>query len=63
MVLHKLAKGLDNVEVGEIFACGSFTEYKYTLLICHALANKDKLLKNYITIPSGARLVNIIVCQ
>ena len=35
--------------------------YKYTLLICHALADKDKLLKFYISIPSGARLANIIV--
>ena len=60
MVLHKLAKGLDNVEVGEIFACGSSTVYKYTLLICHALADKDKLLKTYISLPSGVRLANII---
>jgi hypothetical protein len=60
VVVHKLAKGLDNVEVDEIFACGNSTVYKYTLLICHALADKDKLLKTYIIIPSGARLANII---
>jgi hypothetical protein len=36
--------------------------YKYTLLICHALADKDNLLKTYISLPSGARLANIIAC-
>ena len=36
------------------------TVYKYILLICHALAHKDKLLKTYISLPSGARLANII---
>jgi hypothetical protein len=34
--------------------------YKCTLLICHALAHKDILLKTYISLPSGARLANII---
>ena len=34
--------------------------YKYTLLICYALADKDKLLKTYISLPSSARLANII---
>ncbi len=48
MVLHKLAKGLDNVEVGKIFACGGSTVCKYILLVCHALADRDKLLKTYI---------------
>ena len=59
-VRDRLAKGLDNVEVGEIFECRSSIVYKYTLLICHASANKDKLLKTYISLHSGARLVNII---
>ena len=59
-VLHKLAKGLDNVKVGKFFGCGSSTVYKFTLLICHTLADNDKLLEIYISIPSGARLVNII---
>ena len=60
MVLHKLAKCLDNVEVGKIFACGSSIVYRYTLLMCHALADKSKLLKTYISLPLGARLANII---
>ena len=55
MVLHRLAKGLDNMEVDEIVVCGSFT-----VLICHALADKNKLLKTYISLPSCARLANII---
>ena len=60
MVLHKLAKCLDDVEVDKIYACGSSIVYKYTLLICDALADEDKLLKTYISLPSGARLANII---
>ena len=48
------------MEVGEIFACGTSIVNKFTLLICHALADKDKLLKTYISLPSGARLANII---
>ena len=35
IVLNKLAKGLDNVEVGEIFAGGVSTVYEHTLLVCH----------------------------
>ena len=31
MVLHKLTKGLDNLEAGEIFACGGSSVYKYIL--------------------------------
>jgi hypothetical protein len=46
----------DNVDVGDIFACGGSIVYKYTLLIFHALADKNKLLRNYISIFSGARL-------
>ena len=42
MVLHELAKSLDNVELSKIFACGESTMYKYTLLMCRALANKDE---------------------
>ena len=61
MVLNKLAKGLNNVEVGEIFACGGSIMYKYILLVCHALADRDKLLKKNISIPTCARLANIIV--
>ena len=60
IVLRKLAKGFDNVEVDEIFACGSSIVYKYILLICHALADKDKLVKTYIKLPSSARLANVI---
>ena len=41
MVLHKLAKFFDNVEIGEIFECGDSTMYKYILLVCHALADRD----------------------
>lgn len=59
MVLHKLVKGLDNVKVGEIFACGSIYCVQIYLWICHALADKDELIKNYISIPSSARLANI----
>lgn len=40
-----------------------FNVYKYTLLICHALVDKDKLLRNYISIPSCARVANVIVAS
>lgn len=60
MVLHKLEKNLHNMEVGKIFACRGSTVYKYTLLKCHPLADKDKLLRSYINIPLGFRLANII---
>jgi len=33
MVLHKLAKDLDNVGVGEIFACGNFIVFKYSNIL------------------------------
>ena len=47
VLLHKLAKDLVNVEVGKIFACEG-SVYKYTLLVCHALADREKLLKKNI---------------
>ena len=55
-VLHKLAKGLHNVEVGEIFACRVSIVCKYMLLVCHALAYRDKVLKKYISKPNCVRL-------
>ena len=42
IVLNKFVKGLNNVEVGEIFAGGGSTVYKHTLLVCHALADRIK---------------------
>ena len=48
------------MELSEIFACGGFIVHKYIWLICHALAEKDELLRNYISIILGARLANVI---
>ena len=36
--------------------------HKYALFICHALVDKDKMLKKKVCIPSGARLANILAC-
>ena len=45
MVLRKLTKSLDDVEVGETFACMYSIVYKCILLVCHAFADRVKLLK------------------
>ena len=43
MFLHKLAHAGTNPNVGNMFGVGKTTILKYLMLICNALANKDKL--------------------
>lgn len=60
MVLYKLAKGVDYVELDFLFAHGSSTMYKFTLLVFHVLVHKDKVVKIHISISLGVRLANVI---
>ena len=60
MVLHKLAHAGTNRNVGNMFGVGKTTILKYLMLICNALADKDKLYPQFIAIPSGRRLKDII---
>ena len=60
MVLHKLAYAETNWNVGNIFGVGKTTILKYLMFICNALADKDKLYLQFIAIPIGMRLKDII---
>jgi hypothetical protein len=60
MIFHKLAHAGTNRNVGNMFGVGKTTVLKYLMLICNALANKDKLYPQFIVIPTGRRLKDII---
>ena len=60
MILHKLAHAGTNRNVGNMFDVEKTTVLKYLMLICNALADKDKLYPQFIAIPTGRRLKYII---
>ena len=60
MVLHKLAHAGTNKNVGNMFGVGKTTVLKYLMLICNALADKDKLYPQFIALPTSRILKDII---
>jgi hypothetical protein len=60
MVLYRLAKGHAPRDVADRFGVGTTTVHEYTHLMCSILADHTKLLRKYITVPSGSRLQRII---
>ena len=60
MVLHKLVHVGTNRNIGNMFGVGKTTVLKYLMFICNALADKDKLYPQFIVIPTGRRLKDII---
>ena len=60
MGLWKLAFGQRDRNVGYEFEVGRTIIFKYTRLVCKILADNDKLYYKYISIPSDARLQQIM---
>ena len=60
MVLHKLAHARTNMNVENMFGVRKTRILKYLMFICNALAYKDKLYPQFIAIPTGRRLKDII---
>lgn len=60
IVLKRLAFGYSNTHIANLYGTGSSTVWKYTKLITDALSSKNKLFSQFISIPSGPRLINII---
>jgi len=60
ITLKKLAFGYSNAHIANLYGTGSSTVWEYTLLITEVLLNKEKLLSQFISIPSGPRLAKII---
>lgn len=59
LVLQKLALSQSDCNVANVFGVGRTIIFKYTKLVFKALADKNKLLYKYVTIPSSARLQQI----
>lgn len=55
LVLKKLAFCWSDCNVGDGFEVRRASIFKYTRLVCKALANKDKLYSRYINIPNEAK--------
>ena len=53
MVLYKVAHAGTNRNVGKMFGIEKITVLKYLILICNALADKDKLYSQFIAIPTA----------
>lgn len=60
ITLKRLAFGYSNAHIANLYGTGSSTVWEYTYLITDALSSKDKLFSQFISIPSGPRLIETI---
>jgi hypothetical protein len=60
MVLYRLATGYSPKHVADKYGVGATTVREYTEAICAALADPQKLMRRYISTPTGATLRRII---
>lgn len=60
MTLKKLAFGYSNAHIANLYGTESSVVWEYTPLNSEVLSNKTKLFLQFISIPSGPRLAEII---
>jgi len=60
MILKRLVFGYSNAHIANLYSTDSIIVWEYTLLITEVLSNKEKLFSQFISIPSGPRLAEII---